>query len=751
MPGPIKKSSGTRSRKGTSAIGRSFSFRAHSSDAVTLQDLVTHCDNVQQSETNQYSALCPAHSDSNNSLSFSEGERGKLLVTCHRGCTFDEIISEVRKRKSGERPSKRKRREATAETIKRAQRPNAKPTDKDSDIPSRNESDPADKRSAKPADSRVDTPVQSQLAELADRLGVTVESLERIGAAWDQKLNAFTFPERDASGKQIGTLRRMEDGSKITVKGSKRGLSYASDWRDLPGPIFILEGPTDVAAALSMNLCAIGRPSATGGKELLIALLADAPVDRDIIFVGEMDAKPDGSWPGKESAEDMAKDLAAVLSRPMGFVLPPKGKDLRDFLYIRDKKLTPVQRGAEFLDGLEDRVTWIDPSPYSERLSILSASELLVMSLKPEWLVNRILVKGQPAVIGGPKKSLKTTFAIELALSLVTGMNFLNQKEFSIPSKQKVCLLSGESGMITIQETVQRQLDAKRTLMARAPKNIADFLYIGFQLPRLSDEKSLDELENLLVNHEIDVLIIDPLYLCLLSGNAAANANSLFDIGPLLMDVAKRCLKHNVTPIFVHHFPKDRNPTYQPPELDNLAYAGSAEFARQWMLIGRRAKFEPGSGSHKLWLNVGGSAGFSGTYAVDIDEGSIRDDFTGRHWDVSVRTIAEEQKTREAEKSKREQAEAREKEEQREAAVRKYLKQHKDGDTKTAIAEAIEYDKKKILRFLTELVDKNVLEPCKFKKNNKNESGFKLKELPASAPVSVEKDEEGEEQDQEEA
>jgi hypothetical protein len=38
-------------------------------------------------------AQCPAHPDENPSLSISEGDNGKLLLKCHAGCTFAQIIA----------------------------------------------------------------------------------------------------------------------------------------------------------------------------------------------------------------------------------------------------------------------------------------------------------------------------------------------------------------------------------------------------------------------------------------------------------------------------------------------------------------------------------------------------------------------------------------------------------------------------------------------------------------------------------
>lgn len=39
-----------------------------------------------------WSALCPAHEDSNPSLNVGQGQGGRVLLTCHRGCQFDDIV-----------------------------------------------------------------------------------------------------------------------------------------------------------------------------------------------------------------------------------------------------------------------------------------------------------------------------------------------------------------------------------------------------------------------------------------------------------------------------------------------------------------------------------------------------------------------------------------------------------------------------------------------------------------------------------
>lgn len=41
----------------------------------------------------QWVARCPAHDDREPSMSISEGHNGKVLMSCHRGCEFNEILS----------------------------------------------------------------------------------------------------------------------------------------------------------------------------------------------------------------------------------------------------------------------------------------------------------------------------------------------------------------------------------------------------------------------------------------------------------------------------------------------------------------------------------------------------------------------------------------------------------------------------------------------------------------------------------
>jgi replicative DNA helicase len=269
------------------------------------------------------------------------------------------------------------------------------------------------------------------------------------------------------------------------------------------------------------------------------------------------------------------------------------------------------------------------------RFSLVDSAAFAAADYRREWLVRRLLVAGQPAVLGGPFKGLKTSTLVDLAISLGTATPFLGH--FPVDKAVRVGFMSGESGDATLQDTARRVCRARGVELGDA------LVWWGFTLPQLADPEHLDALQDLIRKHALEVLLIDPLYLALLAGPAAAgkSAANLYDMGPLLLAVAQRCLAAGCMPLLAHHYKQTRANEFAEPELGDLSHAGIAAFVRQWVLLGRREKYVQDSGSHRMWLAAGGSAGQSGLWAMDVEEGLLGDDFTGRRWEVTVTTAAE--------------------------------------------------------------------------------------------------------------
>jgi replicative DNA helicase len=326
------------------------------------------------------------------------------------------------------------------------------------------------------------------------------------------------------------------------------------------------------------------------------------------------------------------------------------------------------------------------PGSSGFQANFLDSAALQRSVIPHQWLVKKILVVRQPAVIGGPKKSLKTSLVVDLAISLGSGKPFLNR--FQIPHPVKVWVLSGESGEAAILDTAQRICTAKGIELSSCR------VLWDFQLPNLSSDLDMAVLTTALIAERIGVVIIDPLYLCLLRGNAGGlQPSNMFDMGPLLLNGARACLNAGTTPVFVHHAHKQnqarRGRSGEPLDLEDLAYSGVAEFARQWLLISRRENFDPELGEHKLWLTVGGSAGHTGLYGLDVREGVMNDSFGGRQWLVTVEVASKAiQASNRVKEERKEQLRAAKKAEERERVLTA-LRSFTEGKTAPDIAEAV--------------------------------------------------------------
>lgn len=347
---------------------------------------------------------------------------------------------------------------------------------------------------------------------------------------------------------------------------------------------------------------------------------------------------------------------------------------------------------------------------WAERL--IDSATLANSSFERNWLIKHVLVGGQPGVIGGAKKTLKTTIMIAMAISLASGQAFL--KKFAVPKKMRVAVLSGESGDSTIQETAKRICKSMELELEKL-----NILW-GFDLPQVSKRGDLELLGKLIREQEIKVIFIDPLYLCLLNGSDISPSN-LYQMGPLLKEIAKVCLDAGATPLLVHHNKMGSSKRLQKPDLSDLAFAGIQEFVRQWVMIGRRNQYVPGSGKHDLRLLVGGSSGQSGEWPLTIREGRVDEDFKGRYWKTSFPTpeeLASERQSIRLSKGSEKTNKDKEK-------VMQAIRNYPDGETKTVIYRDAKLNSSRGGKMLDRLMRQRKVEHCKVEKNGTTYDGYR--------------------------
>ncbi len=176
------------------------------------------------------------------------------------------------------------------------------------------------------------------LARHAASLGVSTGSLTATGCAWARPHGAWAWPMVSGQGNCIGIRLRAENGRKWSVTGGREGIFVP---RGASRTAYVVEGPTDLAACLTLGLWGIGRPSCRGSVAHTQVTINRLHIQRAILV-------SDNDGPGIEGAKSLARELQI----PVAAMLLP-AKDLRQFLSYGGTRI--------LLDSLERQLVWKQP------------------------------------------------------------------------------------------------------------------------------------------------------------------------------------------------------------------------------------------------------------------------------------------------------------------------------------------------------------------------------------------------------
>jgi len=555
------------------------------------------------------------------------------------------------------------------------------------------------------------SPRESIIATVAAAKKVPPEGLVAYGAV-AMPGNRVQLPCYGPDGLKCSTLTFGTNDKGLLAKDHPAGLFFPHNEGGVilpkPGETWILvEGPKDSAALFCSGYKTCGLNTAH-----LNAKFASLFTGVNCVVV------PDHDEPGTKGAQSTAAALVGVAASVRIAEWPANladGADVRDVLQLEGGCEIVARAIAEAKAALnaqrEQQIVCLER---------ITTKELLENSPKPVWLIKQVFVEQQPGGILGTFKALKTSIAADAKISLATGTPFMGH--FEVPSARRVGGISGESGPHSLS------LLAKRICAARGidPYTELDNLIWSTEIPNLTKGIDLERLRKFIKDDALEVCFFDPMYL-LLAG-AAKDASNMFAMGDVLANLSQVGKDTGCSLIMVHHTSRgaSRLRGYDPPELGDSAFSGTAEYLRQWMCLGRRSQYAPDSGHHELWLSIGGSAGQSGLYAVDVDEGHLGEDFEGRVWNVAVMRPDE---AREGQKTAAEQAKATRQEEQLasdKSIVLRAFARFPNGETKNTAADGAGISKGRFSVAVAELVNEGELEQIKIKKGKRAEDGFIL-------------------------
>ena len=161
---------------------------------------------------------------------------------------------------------------------------------------------------------------EDMIRELASVLGVGADVLSDMAAAYADVHGAWAFPMRRFNGEIVGIRLRAATGKKWAVPGSRDGLFMVVNEEDAIETLFVCEGPTDTAAALTIGLCAVGRPSCRGAR-LEVKLLAYKWRVRRVVVIADQDK------PGQSGGIDLCRKMGMAAA----MIVPPV-KDMREWV-----------------------------------------------------------------------------------------------------------------------------------------------------------------------------------------------------------------------------------------------------------------------------------------------------------------------------------------------------------------------------------------------------------------------------------
>jgi len=446
-----------------------------------------------------------------------------------------------------------------------------------------------------------------------------------------------------ADGTEAGLVVRwnLQDGKKTFGQLTKvdggwivGGMPAPRPLLNLPGVIeaetvYVTEG--EKAAVSLLRIGVVPTTPSQGAKSPQLSdwsvldgkhvvLLPDNDKDGDIFAVRVLQLI-------REQAPEATVEIK--LLKDLWADIPEKG-DVFDWLKSFEQIEPAVQQGQ--LEALPNRA-WQYDSPTVDKAATASigktssppvgasfagqtASELWPLADEPvKWMVENVFSLEQPTVIGARKKSLKTTLLSALVVSLATGYPWLGQ--FKIPRKFNVLFVTGEATKRAAIRKVRRAADA----LNLQAEDLTGLRIEAVNFPKFPRDADLAAIAADIEQHHIDIVVIDPLYRGM---DGTINAQNIFAMGDALGKFMDACNPASV--ILSHHVKKSAQfDKSELPDLDDLSQAGVAEFAGNYMLIGRLAKYV-GDGQHDLAISFGGRDEQFSEYRLQFDERA----FSGR-------------------------------------------------------------------------------------------------------------------------
>jgi len=328
-----------------------------------------------------------------------------------------------------------------------------------------------------------------------------------------------------------------------------------------------------------------------------------------------------------------------------------------------------------------------------------------------DYLVSGLFTTDQPIVFGARSKCLKTTKLVDLTVALATGTKWLGA--FEVPRKRRVLFITGESN----KRAISKRLSLACQVRGRDLEDLTGMARVeAVEFPKINHGDHRIRLAETVENHEIELVIIDPLFRGIGSG---IDTNKLNEMADMIVETYRACQPAAV--IIAHHTTKAASRELEfAPRLEDLSGAGVAESFGSWWLVGRNEEYGF-NGLHDMCVTAGNRDGDGASYRLLFDE---------RDWTAEVTNLAkfidekQQERQREAEDRKREKA-VREGESIR-AAIQKRMR-GEGAMSQSQIKAGVGYPDKKVRVQIAQMIQDQSLVPGSYTDSRgRQQEGWRL-------------------------
>ncbi len=468
---------------------------------VTLEQFLASAKGVRKLGRG-YSAKCPHHDDQKQSLSVDTGRDGSLLLHCHAGCSFEEILGAAGF-------DSRATRGSFASTGERAS--NRAPTR----LPGR----------------------ESAVYRYEDEAGSRLYEVVRF------EPKDFRPRHYDSGGRQVWGLN-----------GQRRvwyNLPAVLRARDEGQLVIVVEGEKDCEA---LNALGFTATTIAGGAG------APVPTDTPRTFAGAHVAlMPDNDVPGRRFAERVGRLILPMAASVKLLDLPglPAKGDVSDWLAAGGSPHVLrglIEEAGRFLDSDAIGIGHADETPeVPTPLSTTCRLESVRLSdVRPEvvtWLWPGRVPWGKLTVLEGDPGVGKSTLALQVAAFVSSGRPLLPNVE-PIEPASVLLLPSFEDGTA---DTIVPRLLAAEADCTRIHELRGVAYYGAAQSMPLSFPNDVEALREAIVNHGARLVILDSLTTSLSPGT---DPYKDMDVRKALAPLARIAEETGVSVVVIRHFTK---------------------------------------------------------------------------------------------------------------------------------------------------------------------------------------------------